>query len=88
MDGLTELVRQHHERYDGKGYPNQRKKEEIILGDFQDQLVIMLETEHNLGIQVFISRDQLAQSDSIHTIYDKLLKLSSQISNNILMFLM
>ena len=64
------------------------QQEEIILDDFQDQLVIMLETEHNLGIQVFISRDRLAQSDSIYTVHDRLLKLSSQISNNILMFLM
>jgi HD-GYP domain-containing protein (c-di-GMP phosphodiesterase class II) len=32
IDGISELVKQHHERYDGKGYPNQCKKEEIRLG--------------------------------------------------------
>ena len=32
LDSITELVKQHHERYDGKGYPNHHKREDIRLG--------------------------------------------------------
>ncbi len=32
LDGVITLVRQHHERYDGTGYPNGLKGEEIELG--------------------------------------------------------
>jgi len=32
LNGITALVRQHHERYDGKGYPNGLKQEEIKIG--------------------------------------------------------
>ena len=32
IKGVAELVRQHHERYDGKGYPDGRKGEQILIG--------------------------------------------------------
>lgn len=32
LEGVIELVRQHHERYDGTGYPNGQKQNEISLG--------------------------------------------------------
>ncbi|RJP29834.1 MAG: HD domain-containing protein [Candidatus Omnitrophota bacterium] len=32
LDGIIDLVRQHHERFDGKGYPLGLKNEEIMLG--------------------------------------------------------
>lgn len=32
LNNVIDLVRQHHERYDGKGYPEGRKGEDIILG--------------------------------------------------------
>jgi len=32
MDKLTDYVRHHHERYDGKGYPDGLKGKEISLG--------------------------------------------------------
>lgn len=32
LDGVIDIVRQHHERYDGKGYPDGRKAEQIYLG--------------------------------------------------------
>lgn len=32
LNGVIELVRQHHEHYDGKGYPHRYKGEEIKLG--------------------------------------------------------
>ncbi len=32
LDGVVELVRQHHERFDGKGYPNGKKGDELLLG--------------------------------------------------------
>ena len=32
LGGVTELVRQHHERHDGKGYPDGHKGEDIQLG--------------------------------------------------------
>jgi putative two-component system response regulator len=32
LDGIIDIVRQHHERYDGKGYPDGRKAEQIYLG--------------------------------------------------------
>ena len=32
LDGVIDLVEQHHERYDGMGYPHKLKREEIILG--------------------------------------------------------
>lgn len=32
LDGVIELVRQHHERYDGAGYPQGLKGEDILLG--------------------------------------------------------
>lgn len=32
IKGVAELVRQHHERYDGKGYPDGRKGNQIPLG--------------------------------------------------------
>jgi len=32
LDGATQLVAQHHERYDGSGYPNSKEGDEICLG--------------------------------------------------------
>jgi len=32
LNGIIDIVRQHHERYDGKGYPDGRKAEQIYLG--------------------------------------------------------
>jgi len=32
MHGVIELIRQHHENYDGTGYPNMLKGEKILLG--------------------------------------------------------
>jgi putative nucleotidyltransferase with HDIG domain len=32
LNGVVELVRQHHEHYDGTGYPEGRKGEDILLG--------------------------------------------------------
>lgn len=32
LDGAIDLIRQHHEHYDGSGYPEGRKGEEILLG--------------------------------------------------------
>ena len=32
LNGVIELVRQHHERYDGAGYPNGLRGEDILLG--------------------------------------------------------
>ena len=32
LTSVVEMVRQHHERYDGKGYPECRKGEDILLG--------------------------------------------------------
>lgn len=32
LNGVVELIRAHHERFDGKGYPNGLKEEEIPLG--------------------------------------------------------
>ena len=32
LDGVIMLIRQHHERYDGKGYPDGLKGEQIKLG--------------------------------------------------------
>ena len=32
LDNVVEMVRQHHERYDGKGYPEGRKGEDIVFG--------------------------------------------------------
>jgi HD-GYP domain-containing protein (c-di-GMP phosphodiesterase class II) len=29
---VLRLIEQHHERYDGKGYPNQLKEDQILLG--------------------------------------------------------
>lgn len=32
LNGVIDLVRQHHERYDGSGYPEGRRREDILLG--------------------------------------------------------
>jgi HD-GYP domain-containing protein (c-di-GMP phosphodiesterase class II) len=32
LNGVVELVRQHHENYDGSGYPEGRKNNDILLG--------------------------------------------------------
>jgi HD-GYP domain-containing protein (c-di-GMP phosphodiesterase class II) len=32
LNGIIDIIRQHHERYDGKGYPDGRKAEQIYLG--------------------------------------------------------
>jgi len=32
LDGVIDLIRQHHERFDGKGYPDGIKAEKIPLG--------------------------------------------------------
>jgi len=32
LNGVVDLVRQHHEHYDGTGYPEGRKGEDIFLG--------------------------------------------------------
>ena len=32
LDGIIDLVRQHHERSDGKGYPNGLKEKDILIG--------------------------------------------------------
>lgn len=32
LTGVTDLIKQHHERFDGSGYPEGRKGEEILLG--------------------------------------------------------
>ncbi len=32
LDGVTDLIRQHHEHYDGSGYPEGRVGEDILLG--------------------------------------------------------
>lgn len=32
LNGVIDLVRQHHERYDGSGYPEGRRGEDILLG--------------------------------------------------------
>jgi putative nucleotidyltransferase with HDIG domain len=32
LDGVIDLVKQHHEHYDGSGYPEGRKSEDILLG--------------------------------------------------------
>lgn len=32
LNGVTDLVKQHHEHYDGTGYPDNRKGDEILLG--------------------------------------------------------
>ena len=32
MDDVIDLVKQHHEHYDGSGYPEGRKGEDILLG--------------------------------------------------------
>lgn len=31
LDGVINVIRQHHERYDGTGYPDKKKKDEICL---------------------------------------------------------
>ena len=32
LDGVIDLVKQHHEHYDGSGYPEGRKRDDILLG--------------------------------------------------------
>jgi len=32
LNGVTDLVKQHHEHYDGSGYPDKRKGDDILLG--------------------------------------------------------
>jgi len=32
LNGVIELVKQHHEHYDGSGYPEGRKREDILIG--------------------------------------------------------
>ena len=32
LDGVIDLIRQHHERYDGKGYPDGIETDKILLG--------------------------------------------------------
>jgi len=32
LNDVTELIRQHHEHYDGSGYPEGRRQEDILLG--------------------------------------------------------
>jgi len=68
LNGVTELVRQHHEHYDGLGYPDGRKGEEILLGA---RIIHLADAYESMRSERSYRREPLSKEDAILELKNK-----------------